>query len=61
MKKADFTIETPRGVFKIHTVYSSLEEARENGWGQWFSHEEYIILAKDNRVGAVVEVTRRAS
>lgn len=54
MKSADFKIETPRGTMPIHTIYDSLEEAREEKWGIWFYHNEWIILSRDNRVGAVV-------
>ena len=54
MKNVEMVIETPRGTFKIHTVFENMEEARENGWGLWFDHEQYSILGKDNRVGAVV-------
>ena len=48
-------IRTPRGAFKIHTIFSSEEEAREHGWGAWFWHGDFIILGKENRVGAVVK------
>lgn len=54
MKKTEMTIETPRGTFKIHSVYSTMEKARNDGWGLWFQHDTFVILARDNRVGAVV-------
>lgn len=50
-------LETPRGTFPIHTIYSSLDEAAADGWsGFWFQHGRYLILALDNRVGAVVDL-----
>ena len=56
MKPANMTIRTPRGSFKIHTIFSSEEEAREHGWGVWFYHDNFIILARENRVGAVIQL-----
>lgn len=54
MKNTTMKISTPRGTFNIHTIFKSETEARGNGWGLWFQHERYLILAKNNRVGAVV-------
>lgn len=51
-----FKIKTPRGTFNIHTVFKNEEEARKEGWGLWFQHEDYLILGKDNCVGAVIKV-----
>lgn len=55
-KSCEMKIESPRGTFPIHTIYDSLDEARVDGWGLWFQHGRYLILSRDNRVGAVVEV-----
>ena len=55
MEPTNMMIRTPRGAFKIHTIFSSEEEAREHGWGAWFWHGDFIILGKENRVGAVVK------
>lgn len=55
MKKVNMTIRTPRGTFKIHTEFKSEAEARENGWGVWFSHEGTVILSKENCSGAIVK------
>jgi len=51
----EMRIKTPRGTFNIHTKFDTIEEARQEGWGLWFQHENYLILARDNRIGAVVE------
>jgi len=56
MEKCEMTIESPRGTFRIHTIFQDLEEAGAAGWGLWFQHEGFLILARDNRVGAVVRV-----
>jgi len=56
MKKCEMKIETPRGTFKVHTIFDNKEEATIAGWGLWFQHENHLILAKDNRCGAVIEV-----
>jgi hypothetical protein len=61
MKTTELTIKTPRGTFKIHTIFDTLEEARAENWGLWFQHENYLILSRDNRIGAIVELSRRAS
>jgi hypothetical protein len=55
METSEMRIQTPRGTFRIHTVFESIQEARENGWGYWFQYENYMILGKDNRTGAVVK------
>ena len=55
-KTCEITLATPRGTFKIHTIFDSEEEARVEGWGFWFQHEKYLILGRDNRTGAVVRV-----
>jgi len=57
MKKIDITFETPRGNFKMHTIFDNMEEARKHGWGLWFQHHEYLILGKDNHIGAIVKVS----
>lgn len=54
MKHIEIKIETPRITFKAHTEYDSIQEARADGWGFGFQHNEYMILTRDNRVGAVV-------
>ena len=55
MKQVDkFYIRTPRGNFPISIIYDNKEEATNNGWGYWFSYNEYDIYSKNNRVGAVV-------
>lgn len=54
-KACEMKLTTPRGTFNIHTVYASLEDARADGWGLWFQHDRYMILSRDNRVGAVVD------
>ena len=54
MKPEEITLDTPRGIIKIHTLFDSEEEARKAGWGLWFTHLEYDIYAKENRVGAAV-------
>lgn len=59
MKNCELTIISPRGTFKIHTIFDNMDEADAAGWGLWFQHENNLILAKDNRVGAVVEVSPR--
>jgi len=56
MKKCEMKIETPRGTFNVHAIFDNKEEAATAGWGLWFQHENYLILAKDNRCGAVIEV-----
>ena len=56
MKTVEMRFVTPRGTFKIHTVFESEEEARAMGWGLWFEHGQFLILGQDNRVGAVVEL-----
>jgi hypothetical protein len=56
MKACELKIETPRGSFKIHTIYESQEAAAADGWGLWFQHGRYLILGRDNRVGAVVDL-----
>jgi len=55
MKACELTLKTPRGTFKIHTIFASMEEAGKEGWGLWFQHENSLVLARDNRVGAIVE------
>ena len=57
-KEILFRIETPRGAINVHTVFDSIEEAEKEGWGLWFQHEGYFILARDNRAGSVVQLTR---
>ena len=56
MKACEMIIQTPRGSFNIHTIFENEETARAMGWGVWFQHGKYLILAKDNRCGAVVEL-----
>ena len=56
MKACEMKIQTPRGSFNIHTIFDNEETARAMGWGVWFQHGKYLILAKDNRCGAVVEL-----
>lgn len=56
MKKIEMTIETPRGTIKIHTAYNTMDEARQDKWGEWFQHDNFLILSRDNRVGAVVRL-----
>lgn len=55
MKAVGIKLETPRGTFEIHTIYSSLDEAAADGWGLWFQHGRYMVLGRENRVGAVVD------
>jgi hypothetical protein len=55
MKSVEFKLRTPRGTFNIHTLFDNDSEAREFGWGLWFTDDEYDIYSCDNRVGAVVE------
>lgn len=57
MKNCEMKIETPRGAFRIHTIFDNKDEATTAGWGLWFQHENFLILAKDNRVGAVIEAS----
>ncbi len=54
MQACNLLLETPRGTLKIHTVFESTEEAASHGWGVWFNFENYTVLGRDNRVGAVV-------
>lgn len=56
MKTVEIKIETPRGSFKITKLFDSVDEARTQGYGVWFQHQNYIILGKDNRVHAAVKV-----
>lgn len=56
MKKVEMKLVTPRGTFNIHTQFETYEEAFAEGWGLWFQHENFFILGKENRVGAVVSV-----
>lgn len=56
MKPCNLTLKTPRATINIHTIYESEEEARVDGWGFWFQHENYLILGRDNRTGAVVKI-----
>ncbi|BCS53292.1 hypothetical protein [Geobacter sp. SVR] len=58
MKSCEMKIVSPRGTFNIHTIYDNEKEANADGWGFWFQHENWLILGRDNRVGAVVEVSR---
>ena len=55
MKTTELILVTPRGTFKIHTIFDTDQEAKEAGWGLWFSHEKYDIYSRENRIGAVVE------
>lgn len=59
MKSCEMTLVTPRATIKIHTIYASEEEARLDGWGFWFQHEQYLVLGRDNRTGAVVGLDER--
>lgn len=59
MKKIKITIKTPRAVINAHTQFESKNEAEKHGWGFWFQHDNYLILAKDNRIGAIVLVKPR--
>ncbi len=43
----------------VHIVYDTIKEARADGWGLWFEHEDYAILARNNHVGAVVIIKER--
>ncbi|WP_022669472.1 hypothetical protein [Desulfospira joergensenii] len=54
MKKIKKRIETPRVSFTAHTEFESKEEANEHGWGAHFQHNGYVILTKENRVGAII-------
>ncbi len=56
MKTNEMKISTPRGMITVHEEFDSLDEARKSGWGLWFQHGEWLILARDNRCGAVVNV-----
>jgi hypothetical protein len=56
MKACEMKIQTPRGTFNIHTIFQTEDAARAMGWGVWFQHGDYLILAKDNHIGAVVEL-----
>ena len=56
MKTCEMRLTTPRGSFNIHTIYDSEKDARADGWSLWFQHGNYLILNRDNRVGAVVMV-----
>jgi hypothetical protein len=58
MKAIQMKLQTPRGTFNIHTQFASEKEASREGWGFWFQHEDYLILGRDNRTGAVVKVKR---
>lgn len=59
MEPCNFKLETPRGTLPIHSIYKSMEEAEADGWGLWFQHENYLVLGRDNRVGAVVLVNQQ--
>ena len=63
MTITEMKLKTPRGTFNIHTIFDSEQEAKENGWGLWFTHieesAEWYIYTKDNRVGAVVRQSIR--
>ena len=54
MNAIQMKIVTPRGTMNIHTNYANLEEAGVDGWHLWFQHENYLILNRENRCGAVV-------
>lgn len=56
MQPCDLTLKTPRGTIRIHTLYPDMEAARADGWGLWFQFENYLVLGRDNRVGAAVKV-----
>jgi len=56
MQPCDLTLKTPRGTIRIHTLYPNEEAARADGWGLWFQFENYLVLGRDNRVGAAVKV-----
>ena len=55
MINQEMVVKSPRGTFKIHTIFDNKEEANKNGWGLWFANGEWDIYTKDNRVGAVVK------
>jgi hypothetical protein len=61
METTQRTVKTPRGTFRIHTVFDSYDKARAAGWGLWFQHYEggrpIGIMVRDNRTGAIVEGT----
>lgn len=54
MKAISETIKTPRGIFKMHTEFETLDEAKEHGWHLHFTENNIAILNRDNRVGAIV-------
>ena len=56
MKATQMKLQTPRGTFNIYTIYETEKEASADGWGFWFQHENWLILGRDNKTGAVVEV-----
>lgn len=39
-------LKTPRGTFKIVAQFDNDRIARENGYGIYFSHEQYDIYTK---------------
>ena len=49
----DERISTPRGNFKIR--FSSMKEARENGFGFWFEHEGFQIVGDGIHAFAVAK------
>lgn len=55
MKPCEKAIKTPRGNFKMHTEFSSIIEAENAGWYLWFQHGQYLILTKENSIGAFVD------
>lgn len=48
------TIETPRGTFRPDEQFSTLEAARNAGWGLWFVHGDWCILSRDGNGGGAV-------
>lgn len=55
MHTTELFLLTPRGTFKIHTIFDNEQEAKAAGWGLWFSYERYDIYSRDNRTGAAVK------
>lgn len=40
------TFKTPRGEFSIQNTYETREKAREDGYGMYFTHEEWDVYTK---------------
>lgn len=48
---APIQFSTPRGTFRIEKVYATAEEAKADGYGIYFTHEQHDVYIKHNPDG----------